>query len=72
MAIVTRDGNNEKVREKLELCRNAGLRIVEDFVSGVARAENDGVAVLICTRKGDNQWQLDYNDDFWDEVGADS
>ncbi len=68
MAMLIRFGDSEKVRSKLETCRKAGMKVMENFVSGVTKAEYDSMEVLRCSRKGPNRWQMEFNEEFWEEL----
>lgn len=68
MAFIRKVEPNEKFRQRILICRKAGLKVSQDFRSGkteVLTPEN--AFVLVCTRKSDDSWQMDYNDEFWDE-----
>ena len=68
MAFIRKIESNEKFRQRVLTCRKAGLTVRQDFRAGKTEVfTQDGVSVLVCMRKSDDSWQLDYNDEFWDE-----
>lgn len=70
MGILTRMADGEKVRRKINGCRDAGLKVFDNFITGVTTIEHDSIMVLRCSRQGPNQWKLEYNEEFWEEVDA--
>jgi len=67
MGALVRFADSEKVRAKIEACRNSGIKVVENFITGMTTAEYDSVIVLKCTRQGPNRWMVEYNEEFWEE-----
>ncbi len=68
MAAIVRFADSDKVRAKVNACRNSGIKVVENFITGMTTAEYDSVIVLKCTRQGPNKWMVEYNEEFWEEI----
>lgn len=67
MGKITKQETDERALKKIAICREAGLEISQNFITGVTVAAHEGIEVLRAIRRGDNQWTLEYNDLFWDE-----
>ena len=71
MSTLMHFGDSEKVRAKLDACRKAGLKVLENSMTGVTAVYNDDdcqIQVLKCVRKGENRWEMTFNMEFWDEL----
>jgi len=72
MAMLVRFGDSEKVKRKINACRDAGYKVFDNFITGVKTVEYDNVVILKCARQSPGRWKIEYNDDFWEEVEAES
>jgi hypothetical protein len=72
MGVVKKIETNDRAAKKIRLCREAGMEIRQDFLAGTAEIRNEGKLVLRCVRVTDSTWQMEYNDDFWEEKDRDA
>lgn len=72
MAILIRTADGEKIKRKLGVCRDAGLKVFDNFITGITTVEMDSAMVMRCSRQGPNQWKVEYNDEFWEEIDVPS
>jgi len=67
MGFIVRFANAEKVRKKIDACRECGMKIEDNFVLGVTKAFYDETVALVCTKQAHGTRKMEYNDDFWAE-----
>jgi hypothetical protein len=70
MGMLMRFSDGEKAKHKINACREAGLKVFENFITGVTTVEYDSSVVLRCSRQGSSRWKMEYNEDFWEEIDA--
>ena len=66
MNFISKEATGEKAREKLNACREQGLKIVDNFLSGVTTVY-DGNAIVLEARRLAGAWKLSFNPDYWEE-----
>jgi hypothetical protein len=71
MGMLVRFADGDKVKRKINSCRDAGLKVFENFITGVTTVEYEESTVLKCSRQGPGRWKVEYNDEFWEEVEDD-
>lgn len=67
MGFVKKIEPSDKAMRKIRACREAGMAVRQDFVAGTAEVCQDGEIVLRSTRITSTAWQMEYNDQFWEE-----
>lgn len=69
MGFVTRIDTWEKVSKRVKACREADMKVTQNFISGLVLVEApNGDIVLKCAKQDGNMWKLDYNEQYWTEV----
>ena len=67
MGMVKKIEPSDRAMRKIRFCREAGMDVHQDYVVGTAEIRQDGEIVLLCTRITSTAWQMEYNDQFWEE-----
>jgi hypothetical protein len=61
-------GNTDRVKRKVDECRDAGIHITENVISATIIGTYNGEDVLSCRRKSTDQWEITYHKKFWEEI----
>ena len=68
MGIIVRIVDGEKVKRKINACRDAELKVFDNFITGITTVEYESAMVMRCSRQGSDRWKVEYNDEFWEEI----